>query len=79
MTKVTLTKAITKGAELVVIPKRTYERMQIIYRRFSHVRTSDDVWREMEAEADADIKAGRVSKGYRTATALKRALDRLKH
>lgn len=34
-------------------------------------------WKKMEAEADADIKAGRISKGYRTASALKRALDRL--
>ncbi len=36
------------------------------------------LWDKMEAEADADIKAGRVSKGYRTAASLKRALERLR-
>ena len=34
-------------------------------------------WRAMEAEADADIKAGRY-KTFRTVKALKRALDKLK-
>lgn len=54
---------------------------------FKNGHTLDDIergyqkmlWHQMELEADADIKAGRVSKGYRTASALKRALDRLKH
>lgn len=36
------------------------------------------LWQQMEREADEDIKAGRVSKGYRTAASLKRALDRLR-
>ncbi len=37
------------------------------------------LWDKMEAEADADIKAGRVSRGYRTASALKRALEGLRN
>ena len=78
MTKVTLTKALTKGEELVVIPKRTYDLMERVYRQFGNALTSDDVWREMEAEADADIKAGRVSKTIRTVPALKRALAKMK-
>ncbi len=35
-------------------------------------------WRQKELEADADIRAGRVSKKYRTIPALKRALVRFK-
>ena len=36
------------------------------------------LWRQKELQADADIEAGRVSKGYRTISALKKALARLK-
>lgn len=54
---------------------------------FKNKHTLDDIergyqkllWHKMELEADADIKAGRISKGYRTATSLIRALNRLKH
>ncbi len=49
-------------------------------------RTSDDIereyqkllWQKMEREADADIKAGRVSKSYSTVASLMRALNRNK-
>ncbi|TSC84596.1 MAG: hypothetical protein G01um101417_127 [Parcubacteria group bacterium Gr01-1014_17] len=34
------------------------------------------LWRQKEMEADADIQAGRVSKGYHTVPALKKALAR---
>ncbi len=36
------------------------------------------LWHKMELEADADIKAGRVSKGYRTKRELKQYLSQLK-
>lgn len=36
------------------------------------------LWHKMELEADEDIRTGRVSKGYRTVPALKRALARFK-
>ena len=75
MTKVTRTKALTKGEELVVIPKQTYERMQVIYHRFSHIYMSDDMWREMEA--DVDIHADRVTV-VRTKRVLQHALAQMK-
>lgn len=77
MTTVTLSKKITKGEELIVVPKRAYEEMERVYRRFK-TRTSDEIWREMEAEADADIKAGRVSKAIRTTRELKKYLEGLR-
>ena len=36
------------------------------------------LWQQMEREADADIKAGRVSKSYSTVASLMRALNRRK-
>lgn len=78
MTTVTLSKKITKGEELVVVPKRAYIQMERAYRRLYGARTQEERWRAMEAEADADIRAGRVSKEYRTVASLKRALNRLK-
>ena len=50
--------------------KPTHEEIERNYQKL--------LWQQMEREADEDIKAGRVSKGYRTASALIRALDRLK-
>ncbi len=50
--------------------KPTHEEIERNYQKL--------LWQNMEREADEDIKAGRVSKGYRTASALKRALDRLR-
>lgn len=77
MTTVTLTKKITKGDELIVVPKRAYEEMERVYRRIK-AKTSDEIWQEMEAEADADIKAGRVSKPIRTKRELKKYLAGLR-
>lgn len=53
---------------------------------FKGKRTNDDVkrayqkllWQKMEREADEDIRAGRVSKGYSTVASLMRALNRHK-
>jgi len=53
---------------------------------FKNKHTLDDIergyqkllWHRMEFEADVDIRAGRVSKGYRTKRELAQALNRLK-
>lgn len=58
------------NASEVLQKKQTPENIKRDYQKL--------LWQQMEREADEDIKAGRVSKGYRTASALKRALDRLK-
>lgn len=78
MTTVTLSKKITKGEELVVVPKRMYLQMERAYRHLNGAHTQEERWHAMEAEADADIRVGRVSKEYRTVASLKRALNRLK-
>ncbi len=69
MTTATISKKITKGEELVVMPRRAYEALERAY--------AELLWRQKELEADADIRAGRVSKGYRTVPALKRALAQM--
>lgn len=67
MTTVTISKKITKGAELVVIRREEYERFKQIETVFSR-----------EKEADDDITIGRLSRPYRNKKELKRALDFLK-
>ncbi len=67
MTTVTISKKITKGEELVVIPREEYEKFKQIETILSR-----------ENEADGDIVAGRLSRPYRNKKELKKALDLLK-
>ncbi len=67
MTTVTISKKMTKGAELVIIPREEYERFKQIETVFSR-----------EREADDDIVSGRLSRPYRNKKDLKKALDFLK-
>ena len=67
MTTVTISKKITGGAELVIIPREEYERFKQIETVFSR-----------EREADDDIVLGRLSRPYRDRKDLKKALDLLK-
>lgn len=67
MTTVTISKKMTKGAELVIIPREEYERFKQIETVFSR-----------EKEADDDITFGRLSRPYRNKKDLKKALDFLK-
>ena len=67
MTTVTISKKITGGAELIIIPREEYERFKQIETVFSR-----------EREADDDIAFGRLSRPYRNKKDLKRALDFLK-
>ena len=70
MNRVMLTKDITKGDELVVIPKKEYDRFLAVYEKFG--------WDEKERQADEDILKGRLSRGYKTKKDLKAALNKLK-
>lgn len=70
MNRVMLTKEITKGDELVVIPRKEYDRFLAVYEKFG--------LEEKERQADEDILKGRLSRGYRTKKDLKVALDKLK-
>ena len=67
MTTVTISKKMTKGAELVIIPREEYERFKQIETVFS-----------CEREADDDIVSGRLSRPFRNKKDLKKALDFLK-
>jgi len=69
----TISKKITKGEELVVMPRQVYDQFLIAYEQCEKYGKS-----ARELEADADIASGRVSRGYRTKTELKSALNRLK-
>lgn len=67
MATIMISKKMTKGAELVIIPLKEYER-------FKEIQT----FLFREKEADDDIEAGRLSPPYRNKKDLKRALDFLK-
>ena len=67
MTTLTISKKMTKGEELVIMPLREYEKFRYLESFLSR-----------EKEADDDIVAGRLSQPYRTKQELKRALNRLK-
>ncbi len=69
MATATISKKVTKGEELVVMPRSAYEQLERAY--------ADLLWREKELEADADIRAGRVTT-YRTKKSLQRALAHMK-
>ena len=70
MDRITLTKDITKGDELVVVSRKEYDRVLSVYEKLQ--------WYEKERDAHNDIMGERVSRGYATPKELKRALDKLK-
>jgi hypothetical protein len=70
MDALTISKKITKGEELVVIPRKMYDRFLAVYEKRG--------WSMKEREANEDIMVGRISRGYRTKAELKVALNRLK-
>ena len=70
MNRVTLTKEITKGEELVVIPRKEYDKILFANEKLK--------WYQKEREAHGDILKGRVSRGYTTQKELRAALNNLK-
>ena len=65
-----ITKNVTKGDELVVMPRKEYDRFLAVYKKFG-----SDV---KESEADNDILKGRLSRTYKTKKELAVALNKLK-
>ena len=70
MNRVTLTKEITKGEELVVVPRKEYDKILVAYEKSK--------WHQKEHEAHDDILKGRISRGYTTQKELRMALNNLK-
>ena len=70
MNRVMLTKEITKGEELIVMPRKEYDRISVAYEKLK--------WFQKEREAHNDILRGRVSRGYITKRELRTALNNLK-
>ncbi len=68
MNQVTLTK--NKGEELIVIPRKEYDKVLLAYEKLK--------WYRKEREAHADIVKGRLSAGYTTKKELRVALQKLK-
>ena len=67
MTTLTISKSLTRGEELVIIPRKDYEKLRHSYEVLLR-----------EKEADDDIAAGRVSNSYTNSKDLKHALNLLK-
>ena len=70
MNRAMLAKNIVNGDELVVIPRREYDKFLAVYEKF--------VWDEKERAADEDIRKGRLSPSYKTGKELRAALNKLK-
>ena len=70
MNRVTLTKDITKGDELIVVSRKEYDEVFSAYEKLK--------WYEKEREAHDDILKGKVSQGYTTKNELRNALNKLK-
>ena len=90
MAVATIPKRITKGEELVIIPRKEYEellgwtgkRKRMI--KFQETTSKDKkwfltkAWQRKEKEADEDIKAGRISGPFSNTKDLMKHLNGLK-
>lgn len=81
MSTITISKnLISKNIDLVVIPRREYEKFLHIF----DVIPKDQwwfwtkEWQKKEKEADKNIQSGNIHGPYRTAKELKTVLDRMK-
>lgn len=72
MSTITIPKKITKGEELVVIPRKEYERFLRILKAKKKTRTQLD--RELD-KALEDVKMGRMSKPFNSAEELIKSLQ----
>ena len=70
MNRTLFAKSIAKGEELVVIPRKEYDKFLAAYAQF--------IWHTKEREAHDDIVSGRVSRAYTTKKELRAALLKLK-
>jgi hypothetical protein len=73
MATLTIPKKITKGEELVIIPRKDYERFLHILKKKEKIRSQLD--RELD-EALEDVKAGRLLGPFETVREFKKAIRR---
>jgi len=71
MITITIPKKITKGEELVVIPRKEYERVLRIFKKEKKTRTQLD--RDLE-KALEDVKAGRLFGPFKNVKEFKNAI-----
>lgn len=77
---VTIPQKVTKGEELIVIPRKEYED----FLKFSKMISKDQLWfwtkewQEKEKQADKDIQNNKVSPPHKTKKELRAALNGLK-
>lgn len=71
MITITIPKKITKGEELVVIPRKEYERVLRIFKKEKKTRTQLD--RDLE-KALEDVKAGRLLGPFKNVKEFKNAI-----
>lgn len=80
MTTVTIPRKLAKDDDLVVIPRKEYEKLARIFKVLPKNQwwfwTKD--WQEKEKEADRDIKLGRLSGPYQNRRELLRVLRNIK-
>ena len=80
MQAITIPKALIKNDDLVVIPRKEYEKLFCIAESIDKDQlwfwTKE--WQKKEKEADADIKLNRLSGPYKSKKELQSALDALK-
>lgn len=80
MTNVTIPKKLTKGDDLIVLPRKEYEKFLTIFKTLPKEQWWfwSKEWQKMEREADRDIAEGKLSGSYSNKKDLKKALDALK-
>ena len=80
MTTITIPKKLTKGEELIIIPRKEYENFLRISKKIAEGQewfwTKE--WQEKEKEADWDIRLRKLSHPYKTKKELRTALNKLK-
>ncbi|HZY11070.1 MAG TPA: hypothetical protein VFF29_07940 [Bacteroidota bacterium] len=76
MTTITIPKRFVKDDDIVLVPRRAYERMQSIIQLIdeSQLWFWTKEWQTKEKEAERDIQAGRLHGPFQTKKQLKAAL-----
>ncbi|HDO23697.1 MAG TPA: AbrB/MazE/SpoVT family DNA-binding domain-containing protein [bacterium] len=80
MNALTIPKKLIKNDDLVIIPRREYEKFLRIFKMIpkSQWWFWSKEWQAKEMEAEKDIKSKKLSGPYKAAKDLKMALDNLK-
>ena len=80
MNTITIPKKFIRSDDIVLVPKREYERMRMIAEMVDENQLWfwSKEWQAKEREADADIRSGRLRGPLRNKKELKAALTLLK-